>query len=153
MKWPIATLAAVVFVSVIVAADDDAKAEMQKLEGAWKVVSFEAGGMKVDPGKGAPEKIVIKNGKATFFAGGKEIPHLREVRLDLDPKAKPKAINLVRGENETLPCIYEVTANELKLGMPMAREKGDPGAPAPRPKSFDTKDKPFVVLTTERIKN
>ncbi len=152
MKWTIAIFVTGFLISVGMSADDDNNAEMRKLEGTWKVTSFEVGGKKVDPGKGAPEKAVIKDGKATFFSGGKEIPTFRNLKLELDPKKKPKEINLVRGEKERLPCIYEVTAEGLKLAMPLVPEKGKPGERLSRPESFDTKDKPFLVLTAKRSK-
>lgn len=151
MKWAIAFLVACLLVSAA-QSGDDAQAELRKLEGAWHVVSFEWAGMKADPFKGGPEKAVIKGGKATFFTGGKEIPHLTDLKLILDPKKKPKAVDLVRGEKESLPCIYEVTADELKIAMPYVPKDRKPGENLPRPESFDTKDKPFMVLTAKRSK-
>jgi uncharacterized protein (TIGR03067 family) len=152
MKQPIVILVASFIVSASLAADDDNKAEMQKLEGTWKIVSFEVEGRKVDPGKGAPEKAVIKSGKATLFAGGKEIPTFRDLKLELDPKKKPKAVDLVRGEKESLPCIYEVTAKELKLAMPLIPDKKKPTDKLSRPESFESKDKPIMIMTAKRAK-
>jgi uncharacterized protein (TIGR03067 family) len=152
MKGLIAIFVAGFIVSLGLAVDEDSKADLRKLEGTWEVVSFEVGGKKVDPGKGAPEKAVIKDGKATFFAGGKEIPTFRNLKLELDPKKKPKEVNLVRGERERLPCIYEVTEEELKLAMPLVPKERKPGEELSRPESFDSKDKPVVILTAKRSK-
>jgi len=152
MRWTIAILAACLVVMAGVAADDDGKADMRKLEGTWEVVSIEAGGKKVDAGKGAPERVVIKDGKATFFAEGKEMPTFKDLKLELDAKKKPRAVDLVRGEKESLPCIYEVTAESLKLAMPLVPRDRKPGEALPRPESFDTKDKPVMVLTAKRAK-
>lgn len=152
MKWSTAVLVAGLIVSVGPGADDDRKNEMQKLEGTWKIVSIEMAGKKVDPGKGAPEQAVIKDGKATFFTGGKEIPTFKDLKLELDPTKKPKSLDLVRGEKESLPCIYEVTADELKVAMPLVPKERKPGEALPRPESFDLKDKPFMVLTAKRDK-
>jgi uncharacterized protein (TIGR03067 family) len=99
MLWCIAVLAA----GVAAAAADDVKADLAKLEGSWEITSVEAGGKKA--GAGAPDRVVFKDGKATFYANGEPLPTVKDLRLDLDPKQMPKAVNLVRGENETLPCI------------------------------------------------
>ena len=153
MKCLIAILVAGFFVSAGFAADDQSKADMKKFEGTWEVVSIEMGGKKIAAGKGAPDKAVIKDGNATFFAAGKALRTFQDLKLKLDPKRKPKAVDLVRGGKETLPCIYEVTAKTLKLAMPMVRKKRNPGEKLPRPKSFDSQDKPVLVLSAKRSKD
>lgn len=157
MKFSMAILVAGFLVSVGAADDEAGKADLRKLEGVWKVVSLEVADVKVKAGPGRPEKLVIKDGKMTIFSGGKEVPTAKNLRLVLDPNEKPKAVDLVRGEKESLPCIYEVTADKLKLAMPLIRAKKKPGERIPRPESFDTqdaeKDKPFLVLTAKRSKN
>jgi uncharacterized protein (TIGR03067 family) len=152
MKWQITILVAGFFTAVSIAAADDAHADLKRLEGTWQVIAIEAGGMKVDAARGAPEKAVIKDGKATFFALGKEMPTFRGLRLDLDPKKNPKAVNLVRSEKESLPCIYEVKDDQLMLAMPLVPKDRKPGSQLPRPESFETKDKPVMVLIARRSK-
>ena len=149
MKWLLAALMMGFLPSAIFGADD-AKTDLKRLEGTWKVVSVEAAGNKVNPGKGAPEKIVIKDGKLTLFAGGKALPTAKNLKIEIDPKKKPKTINLVRGEKESLPGIYEVKKDKLKLALPLISLDRKPGEKIPRPKSFETKDKPVVVLVAKR---
>lgn len=48
--------------------------ERKKFEGSWKVVEFVAMGVKVDPGKGAPESATIKNGVLDFSSQGQRFP-------------------------------------------------------------------------------
>ena len=122
MKWYVAVLAAG-FASAAVAAEDDAKADLAKLDGSWEIVAIEAGGMKMDARKGAPEKAVVREGKATFFTDGKEIPTFKDMRLDLDPKKTPRSVDLVRNEKESLPCIYEIKGDEWKIAMPLVPKK------------------------------
>jgi uncharacterized protein (TIGR03067 family) len=152
MKWLI-TIVAVGFTAAIgLAADNDAKAEMKKLEGNWEVVSIEANGMKIPVQKGAPEKALIANGKATFYSDGKAMPTFKDLGLELDPKKSPKEVNLVRGKGETLPCIYELSDTELKIAMPLVPLDRKPEDKLERPNSFATKDKPVMVLTVKRVK-
>jgi uncharacterized protein (TIGR03067 family) len=153
MKWPIAVLVAGFAVPAGAVADDAAKADLAKLEGTWDVVSIEAGGMKMPAGQGGPEKAVIKDGVATFFAQGKAMPTFKDLKLQLDPKKKPKAVDLVRGGKEILPCIYEVTDDGLKLAMPLVPLNRKPQEPLPRPESFDSKGQEFIVLTAKRGKS
>jgi uncharacterized protein (TIGR03067 family) len=152
MRQPIAVLVAGFVVSAVTAAEDDTKAELKRFEGSWEVVSIEASLMKTAPGKGAPQKAIIKDGKATFFAQGKELPTFKDLTLAIDPKKKPKVLDFIRGGNECLPCIYELTDQELKLAMPLVPKERKPGDRLPRPESFDTTGKPFLVLIMKRSK-
>ena len=152
MKWYVAVLAAG-FASAAVAAEDDAKADLAKLDGSWEIVAIEAGGMKMDARKGAPEKAVVREGKATFFTDGKEIPTFKDMRLDLDPKKTPRSVDLVRNEKEKSPCIYEIKGGRMgKSPCPWVPKEGKTGEKLPRPESFDSKDKPVMVMTLKRAK-
>lgn len=139
-------------VGSIAVAGDDTKADLRALEGAWEIVGIEAGGRKLEGGKGAPEKAVVKDGKATFFSQGKEMSTFKDLKLMIDAKKQPKAVDLVRGDKESLPCIYEITADGFRLAMPLIPRERKPEEPLPRPESFDTKDKPVMVLTAKRSK-
>ena len=150
MRWRIVTLA--VGLAVVTASADDAKTELGRLEGEWEVVGVEAGGMKAPAGSGGPEKAVVRDGTVTFFAQGKEMPTFRGLKVEADPRKKPKALDLVRGGRERLPCIYELSDGEWKLAMPLVPKDRKPGEHLPRPESFDTKDKPVMVLVAKRGK-
>ncbi|HSQ56579.1 MAG TPA: hypothetical protein VLM40_12625, partial [Gemmata sp.] len=97
-----------------------------------------------------PDEVVIKDGKANFLSAGKELETFRNLKIELDPKKKPRAMDLLRGPNEGLPCIYEVTATDLKIAMPLVPKKRKPGEGLPRPESFDSKDKPVMVFIAKR---
>jgi uncharacterized protein (TIGR03067 family) len=113
---------------------------------------MEIDGKKVEA-KEAPDKAVIKAGKATFFSQGKELPTFKDLKMEIDPKKKPKVLDLVRDEKESLPCIYELKEGEWKLAMPLVPKERKPGEQLPRPESFDTKDKPVMVLIAKRSKS
>ena len=152
MKWIVAMLAVGLIAAVGIAADDDGKAEMKKLEGTWDVVSIVLSGMKADGTKGMPDKAVVKDGKATFLSEGKEMKTFRDLKIEFVPKKTPQAVDLTQEGKVTLPCIYEVTAEGLKLAIPMVSQVGQPRIALTRPESFDSKDKPFLVLTAKRSK-
>jgi hypothetical protein len=80
------------------------------------------------------------------------MPTFKDLRLVVDPTKTPKAIDLVRGDKESLPCIYERTADGFKLAMPMVPRDHKPGDLLPRPTSFETKDRMVMVLTAKRSK-
>jgi uncharacterized protein (TIGR03067 family) len=119
------------------------------MEGAWEVTSLEAIGRKAPPGEG-PERFVVREGRATFFAKGQEMPTFRQLRLDFGASKTPKAVDLVRGEGDFLPCIYELKGDELKLATPLVPPNRKPGEPLVRPSSFDTKDKPVALMVAKR---
>jgi uncharacterized protein (TIGR03067 family) len=152
MKWTIAFLAAGLLVSTGRSADDENKADLKKLEGSWDVVSMDVAGMKTEAGKGAPDKLVVKDGKMALIVDGKELNAFKDLKLELNAKKKPKAVDLLREGKETLPCIYEVTEEEVKIALPLIPKERKPGEVLPRPESFETKDKPVMVIVAKRGK-
>ncbi len=137
----------VVLVHAIAVRADD-KDEIQKLEGTWEIVAAVGGGMEIPVGKGAPEKLVIKDGKMTGFGP--------EIKLATDATKKPKWLNMTftrNGKEQTIHAIYELNGNELKICIPLAPKKGSGKVfENKRPEGFDTKDKPEMVLKTKRGK-
>lgn len=146
-------VAAVVILSAwpALAAADDREDELAKLAGNWKVVRLEVGGMAIEPPPGAPQQLRVEKAMATFYADGRPIETFKDLRLVLDPKQKPKHVDLLRGEKETLPAIYEIDGDRFRLAMPLIPEERRPGSKLPRPKSFDSKTEAVVVLTAERV--
>jgi uncharacterized protein (TIGR03067 family) len=152
MKWISGILAIGLLVSVARPADDENKADLKKLEGSWDVQFMDVAGKKVEGGKGGPEKLVVKDGKLTLYADGKEVATFKDIKLDVDAKKQPKTVEMVREGKETLPGIYEVSDEELKIAMPLVPKERKPGELLPRPESFETKDKPIMVIAAKRAK-
>jgi uncharacterized protein (TIGR03067 family) len=154
MNWKMWTVVALVTVAAgpAVVAADDAAADLKSLAGTWEVTGIEVNGKKMDLGKGAPEKAVVKGGKVSFFSGGKEMATFRDLKMKLFPKKKPREVNLIRGSDEGLPCIYEVSATQWKLALPLVPKERKPGEKLMRPKSFDTKDRPVMLFVLKRKK-
>jgi uncharacterized protein (TIGR03067 family) len=90
----------------------------QGLEGTWKIVSMFMGGSgkTVPPERVADLKVSISGQQWTMTKGGKVIEH---ATMTADPSKQPKAIDLAftQGESagQTVPCIYEVTGDMLRI--------------------------------------
>lgn len=133
--------------AVGVRADD--KDELKKLDGNWEVVATVMAGMDIPAGKGAPDKLTIKDGKLTGFGP--------EIKLATDATKKPKWLNMTftRDATEsTINAIYELSGDELRICMPLAPKKGQGLAfENKRPEGFETtKDKPEMMLKLKRAK-
>jgi len=92
----------------------DAQGDKDKIQGTWKIVSFEARGPKDLLSKEALKsaKVVIKGDKITFHFGKKT----DEARFKLDPAKKPKTINFVGKKTaDTSLGIYLLEGDDLKL--------------------------------------
>ncbi|OAI52217.1 hypothetical protein AYO44_16695 [Planctomycetaceae bacterium SCGC AG-212-F19] len=123
---------------------------MKALDGGWEVVGIEIGGKKVEVSKGSPDKIVIKGGKITIWAQDKPFAIFEDGKLVLDLKKTPKALDIALPGGPTVPCIYEVKDNDLKLAIPRAPDR--PDERLARPQSFDTQGKAVILLITIRSK-
>jgi uncharacterized protein (TIGR03067 family) len=129
--------------------DDDAKKDLALLQGTWKIVGKEFMGKKatkeeIEELKGAT---VIQGNKKTEWTQGKEI--ISEATFKLDPKAKPKALDLtyISGplKEKMDLAIYEVTGDTLRVCYPIEESK--------RPTEFAGKaDGKTLLLTYQRAK-
>jgi uncharacterized protein (TIGR03067 family) len=142
-------LLAIAAALVLVAAD--AADEAKKLQGDWKVVAAEAGGMKVDD-KLKDAYLIVKGDKFIMADKGKGKEN-KELVFKIDPNKKPKQLDLTdptRPNVPSIPCIYSLEGDQLKVCIPLV-EKGKK-TDLKRPESFDTKDKPLMTFTAKRAK-
>jgi hypothetical protein len=129
MRRGIAVLA-VLLVSLVVNAQEDAKKELQKFEGTWKVAAFEQKGQKADAEAFKEFKLTIKGDKFT--------------------SKKPKALD-VEGKNssgETIKSagIYELDKDSMKVCYRLNSTD--------RPKEFKTgPDSDDFLVIYQREKN
>ena len=122
--------------------EDAVQQEVQKLQGTWKVVKFEAGGM--DQTANGPKEIVVKGDEFRGLAPN--------AKFTIDPSKEPKALDLVDKDDakKVFPLIYELSGDELKIAFPLvAAGKGEQPK---RPDGFQTKDKPVALITAKREK-
>ena len=135
----------------LVSAADDAKDEMKKLEGPWKVASAEIDGNAFDAKKLGMTGLLVAEGKLIFQNDGKDV---MAFAFTVDPSRKPKAMDWVKDkESITLPTIYALDGDELKMCMPLLPRKGSGDkVDIKRPESFDTKGKPVLTILLKREK-
>jgi uncharacterized protein (TIGR03067 family) len=95
-----------------------ASGDKELLQGAWSVVSGEAGGKKM------PAKDL--QGARVIFAGDVLLIEPERFTYKLDPAQKPKALDLVKGR-ERRNAIYELEGEQLKLAFHVV-----PGLDRPR---------------------
>jgi uncharacterized protein (TIGR03067 family) len=134
----------------LVAADkpgskDTINKEKKKLEGTWTVISLERDGQKLDIenlGKVVltfkREQLVLDSENNLFEKG--------ELTYELDPSPKPKAIDLIKSDGKAKKvnrAIYSIDGDELKLCIQDPAQKA---GRAKRPDSFETKEKPVILL-------
>lgn len=105
-------------VSLLVAADDDAKKDLEALKGNWTVVSAERDGKKLTDEQLKDVMLTLDGtGKATVKKGDQV---LFDGTIKIDPTKKPKALDTTQtsdGENKgkTLLGIYELDGDTLKI--------------------------------------
>jgi uncharacterized protein (TIGR03067 family) len=124
-------------------AEDRLKREEEKLAGAWRVVSVEAGGQAVPQTQFRGLKMTFKGGKFTAQKGAGD---KQEGTYKLDPSQSPKRIDISRKngpkEGRDQLGIYSLAGNTLKICTF--------GSAKIRPDSFDTRDRPAATLMTLR---
>jgi uncharacterized protein (TIGR03067 family) len=115
--------------------------DLAKLQGQWVVVSLEHRGHPAEPAEFAGQSSVYEKNRWTWNAGDKV---MRRGIITLDSTRTPKAINTWDSdgphEDETVPGIYQLDGDTLKLCFAMPGEK--------RPTEFTTKSGTgsFVVV-------
>jgi uncharacterized protein (TIGR03067 family) len=130
-------LLAGLLVSAPVPKKDAARDEAKKLSGIWVLVSCEG-----DAGK-VPEEIlkkevvrfIIRGDRITMTTNGE---NKSEDQYKLDPKARPKTIDLIDKEGQQALGIYSLEGDKLRICW---TEGG-----LPRPAAFATKAGSGVVL-------
>ncbi len=132
-------------------AADDARDEMKKLEGTWKVASAAADGKPLDVKNLGITRIVVSDGKLTFQNESKT---LMTCSFTVDLSKKPKQMDWKKDKDpNALPTIYSLDGNELKLCFPLLPKKGNGDkVDIKRPASFDTKGTSFASVTLKREK-
>jgi uncharacterized protein (TIGR03067 family) len=122
------------------AREDEARKELEKLQGKWLAVEFERDGDKV------AEKD-LKDSSATF-AGNRvtmrDGASVRALEFKLDPSKKPKTIELTTGQ-QTVRGIYGLDGDSLKLCVHL----GDPESTFP---TEFTGKKGYLLIVLKREK-
>jgi uncharacterized protein (TIGR03067 family) len=113
-----------------------ADADQEKLQGKWKVESFEYNGMPVEALKDAVREFTLDKYSLTPTSG-----EVFSGTVKLDSSKKPKEIDLELNDR-TLKGIYEIDGEVLKISY---RLEGDQ-----RPTEFASKPDSGVVLVVHK---
>src|SRR5262249_30238065 len=105
-------------------ANDQAKRELDRLQGTWVLASVETKGKDLPKEKITPHTLVIKGDKFIRSSGGKPLP---EATFTIDPTKTPKWIDQVSRDRDGKPAIrpglYELDRDTLKLAFDRERPK------------------------------
>jgi len=120
--------------ATLVNAGGDNKADLKMMEGTWKAVMEEADGKPAgEAEKGAPFKLVVKDGKFTVYFDDKK---LTAGAIKLDAAKKPKEIDAEQGEGPFKGMVqkglYEFKGTEMRVIF------AEPGKD--RPTTFKTRE-------------
>jgi len=122
----------------------------KKLEGTWKVVSVEVAGKAATPKQFGMDQLVVKGDKLTFRNDGKDV---MSFEFTTDASKTPKTLDWIKpADKSSLPTIYSLEGDDLKICAPLVPKERKPGETIPRPAGFDTKDKPLMLLVLKREK-
>jgi RNA polymerase sigma factor (sigma-70 family) len=128
---------------------DKPKDDRQAIQGTWKVVSIEMDGKKDPEGE---EFDLIRKAKITFTKekhvmqlGGGE----KEYTYKLDPKQKPKAIDLEREGEASVRAVYMLDGDTLKI---CAANAGKGGGDRPTEVATEEGDGRLLVVLKREAK-
>ncbi len=122
-------------------AEDAVKDDLRKLQGTWRLVAAEQGGIPVPPQNLAKNTWVFTGDKAAFKSGLRGLAGT----VTLDPSKNPRWIDVKLGSDMTLQGIYELNGDTLRLFF------HSPGAG--RPTEFKTREGDLRWIGTYRRGN
>ena len=95
---------------------DHAKQDMDKMQGSWRVVSWQMADEKKSTDELKKHKVTV-NGHTLIYETGEERKNgQREGTIKLDPKTKALDWNLTESGANML-AIYELKGDDLKIGF------------------------------------
>ena len=123
---PLACVVMLLIAGAVTSAEDDpVKADKEKLQGAWSVVSFETDGKPDDKVKN--DKVTIAEETISVKTKGGN----HDGTFTINPKAKLKTIDIrLNNDGYNIPGIYELDGDNLKICLPTT------AGPQNRPKEF-----------------
>jgi uncharacterized protein (TIGR03067 family) len=96
---------------------DEARKELAKLQGTWRVVSSQVGDEKAVEDEVKKRKVRVK-GNTLIYQTSSELKETREGTIKLDPKTKAFDWNVSFPEHAgTMLAIYELKGDDLRIGF------------------------------------
>jgi uncharacterized protein (TIGR03067 family) len=142
-----ASLIAILAISTGAAvAGGEAAKELEKLKGAWLVTGGEADGRAL-PDEEIKKKVIIRFTADTLSLAEERQKDKVELKYKLDPKQKPKAIDITpeTAQRGVIRGIYQLEGDKLKICL------GEPDKK--RPLKFETKPgSGHKLMTLKRVK-
>jgi uncharacterized protein (TIGR03067 family) len=130
------------------AAADDAAKEKEKLKGLWQAVSMEANGQQAPADQVKRFQVRFKGDRVVFSPEADN----REHTFEVDPSAKPKAMDLIPGDGQAKGkklaiAIYKFDGDKLIICIDKEAQTGK------RPTQFETAGSDgLVLITLDRVK-
>ena len=116
MRWIFGTIAALAFCTLAAQAEDKAKADLDKLQGTWKVASVEANGQKAKDQDVEGLVVIVKDDTFTSKKGDKQIG-VSKAKLFVE--VEPRFIDFTPQDGDlkgqTLEGIYKLDGDDLTL--------------------------------------
>src|SRR5688500_1431481 len=104
-----------------VARADDAKKDLEKLQGTWEIIEVVNSDRAIPADKVKGGQVVFKGDEMTLKEGSDD-KDLRKFRVKLDPSQKPKAMDTTALNREykgsVSSAIYQLEGDTLKLCSP-----------------------------------
>jgi uncharacterized protein (TIGR03067 family) len=139
---PLLALSAVLALSAADPAKDDAKKELDKLQGTWSAVSAEVDGMPLDDNLRAGLRFVIKGDEFVVKGDDEVVKMYTRAKITIDPTTKPKSMDFAIGEGSekgtVVEGIYEWNGDQLKVCAKLTGKE--------RPTEFATKENSQTAL-------
>jgi uncharacterized protein (TIGR03067 family) len=89
-----------------------AKAELEKLQGTWQLISAEADGKTMPAEQVKNIRVVIKGSKHSVYFGDASV--VKEIPFTIDPTKKPKQVTDTLPDGKQIKSIYELTGDTLR---------------------------------------
>jgi uncharacterized protein (TIGR03067 family) len=123
--------------------DDLMELEQQRLEGTWRVIAVESGGMAIPRREYRDLELTFKDGKFTAKRGDEEA---QKGTYTINPSRNPKEMDIDRADGPARGkqqlAVYSLAGNLLKICSCEASSA--------RPTGFDTRERPGHTLMTLR---
>jgi uncharacterized protein (TIGR03067 family) len=146
MRRLIMVVAALALVPFAAGGDDDAKKDIERFQGTWRVESAELGGEKLPLDMLKDFRLIIEGTKFTEKFSPDQISH-GTFKVDVSKKPKTVDVTFTDGPNKgkTLLGIYELDGDTYKACFDISGKE--------RPTKFESKkDTPVVLEVLKREK-
>jgi len=131
----------------LIAADapkDDAKKDLDTIQGTWMIASGVYGGEDINSDLVSKLSFEIKGDQLLLKGDEEVVKDYAKITLRLDPSGKPKLIDFTVGQGEekgaVIEGIYEINGDELKICAKLGAKE--------RPAEFKSPENSRVALLT-----